>query len=169
MIEQLKTKKISIDRLHELFRVDDEGRLIWKMSPSRKVKVGNIAGSMLKSGYLEVGIDKQYFRVHRVIFAMSYGYWPKLVDHINGVRTDNRPSNLREANDLQNTHNSRIRRDNTSGIKGVSWIAAQSKWKAECRVNGVRHRVGYFADKNEADKAIRAFRETHHQGFARHE
>lgn len=163
-------KEPSIARLRELFDLDAEtGVLRWRVSRG-PIRAGQIAGCKADKGYLLVRIDGRLFKVHRVIFAMVSGAWPsKYLDHINGVRDDNRPCNLREASNAENLWNRGAQKNNTSGFKGVSWFAPARLWQGQCRVNGRPNHLGYFKTPEEADAAVRSFREKHHGEFARHE
>lgn len=70
--------------------------------------------------------------MHRIILDAPNDY---RVDHINGDKLDNRRENLRLATFLENAQNSKIRKDNKSGYKGVHWHKASGKWAAKIRVN----------------------------------
>jgi hypothetical protein len=69
---------------------------------------------------------------------MQYGYLPKEIDHINCNKLDNRIENLREVNRTQNRYNINSYKNNTSGIKGVSWKADLRKWQVSVNVDGNR-------------------------------
>lgn len=86
------------------------------------------------------------------------------IDHINGVKDDNRFSNLREATRGQNTRNSKTRKDSSVGLKGVS--PDRGKFRARITLNGVRIYLGTFATKEEAFEAVRAARRELHKEFA---
>lgn len=76
---------------------------------------------------------------------------------------------MRAANRSQNRQNSSLPRNNTSGIKGVSWSARSSKWQAQCMANGRRYSLGYYLTIQEAGAAVQVARERLHGEFARHE
>lgn len=162
---------ITLERLVELFELDAEtGVLIWKAKSHKNspVKAGDVAGCPDDQGYLSVRVDGSPLKVHRVVFAMAHGYFPEQVDHVNGVRDDNRLANLRAATNSQNSRNSRISSNNTSGVKGVYWHKAAGKWMAQIQINRRHHYIGLFADIKDAAAAARAAREQHHEEFARH-
>lgn len=109
-------------------------------------RYNRIAGSLLSCGYIIVSYGGQRMLTHRIIWELHYGPIPAglIIDHINGVRHDNRIENLRLATRAENSRNCTKHRDNTSGFKGVSWNKRQQKW--ECRIYwGKRFlHLGYF-------------------------
>jgi len=86
-------------------------------------------------------------KMHRVILGCKKG---EEVDHINHNGLDNRKSNLRKCSSSQNSCNRRMRKDNTSGIKGVYWYKLRAQWKAQIQVNGKNKHLGFFSSKEEA-------------------
>lgn len=156
------------DLLKELFLYKN-GYLLWKKAKANNVKLFEKAGSASKSDrYLRVMINKTSYKVHRLVFLYHHGYLPKYIDHINGDTFDNRIANLREATCPQNNQNAKIRKDSSSGIKGVYMHKATGKWTASCQVNKKRTHLGLFTTIDEAEKAVKSFREQHHGSFARH-
>ena len=152
---------------HELFRYR-EGKLFWKISSSRRVKIGDQAGSLNNRGYLIVEWKGKIYRAHRIIYEMAYGTIPDSyqVDHINGIRTDNRLDNLRLATGSQNKWNSCKPKNNTSGFKGVYWNKRDQKWRAEVTIFNKKKFLGLFATKEEAYAARIEAEKIYHGEFA---
>lgn len=115
----------SINELRSLLIYDGEtGVLTWSENahPGKKGwRAGKLYASSNGRQYRRVIINGRQFMEHQVAFALARGEWSSsVVDHINGIGTDNRLSNLREATTSENNRNSRIRSDNSTGFKGVS-------------------------------------------------
>lgn len=87
--------------------------------------------------------------LHREILRIPFG---KEVDHINHNSLDNRKHNLRFVTRSQNIQNSKLRKDNTSGVKGVHWFAPANLWTASLMTNGVT-KMTYHSSKEEAINA----------------
>ena len=139
---------LSFDQAHEFF-VLDGGVLKNRTARGRRAKVGQIAGTSNGDGYLRVRVNGYQFRVHRIIWLMTYGCWPKgQIDHINGMRDDNRPENMRDVDSQGNQRNQHIRVDNTSGITGVS--LENGRWTARIKIDGQRYRLGRYRTRDEA-------------------
>ena len=151
------------------FFIYENGNLYWKINRTGKAKQGTKAGCLLGKGYRSCKIQGQQFLVHRIIFLYHHGYLPKFIDHINGVKDDNRVENLREATLSQNNSNSKIRSNNTSGIKGVSWDKKSKKWLVYINLHYQRKYIGRYNTIEEAEKAIKIKREELHKEFARNE
>ena len=155
--------------LHEMFEYRD-GALYWKKRKWADKKVGKRAGWLHPEGYRFVHVKNMgHVREHRVIFMMHHGYLPKQVDHINGIKDDNRIENLRAADNFGNSQNAKRLSTNTSGVKGVCFDKAAKKWKARIFIDGKRKTVGCYENLSDAEIAIRKIREQSHGEFARHE
>lgn len=115
---------------------------------------GKLALETLSHGYKHGGILGKMYLSHRVIWAMTYSTWPKdQIDHINGVKTDNRIINLRVVNNQDNQKNISIPITNSSGTVGVSFDRKSSKWSAYIQVDGRTRHLGHYADINDAIEA----------------
>jgi hypothetical protein len=102
------------------------------------------------------------YQVHRLV-ALAFLGPPgdgEQVDHRNNDRTDNRLVNLRWATGSENLQNQRTPKNNTSGVKGVTWF--RGKWKVQVYHQGRQYYGGLFTDLEEAVVAVRALRRRLH-------
>jgi len=88
---------------------------------------------------------------------MHYGEIPKgfEIDHINGVRDDNRLCNLRLVTHAENNRNKKPQSNNSTGVSGVRMDTNKKKWHAAIQVDGIKYHIGYFDDFNAACEARR--------------
>ncbi len=122
-------------------------------------------------GHLTFRALGNVYKATNTIWAKYYGSDVPagyIIDHKNGKRDDNRICNLRLATVNQNMHNCSIRKDSTTGVKGVSFNKQIGKYIARVIVNNKRHYLGTFSSINEAESAAIAFRNEHHKEFANH-
>lgn len=151
------------------FKFDSErGRLLVKerRGSNNCKKVGEDACSN-SNGYRAVRVFNKLHYEHHLVWWMSGLEVPPgfELDHINGVKTDNRLSNLRLASRSENLQNVGVRSDNTSGIKGVRRCVDKRhgypSWVAEIRASGTtkskRFSVGKYGEEEAKNMAI-AFR-----------
>lgn len=129
-------------RLKEEFDYHSDGYLIRKST-------GRRAGTKMTAGYRVVGFEKKRYTEHKLIFAYHHGFIPDVTDHIDWDKTNNRIENLREATKSLNEANTGVRRNNSSGYKGVAFHKAANKWRAylQCK------HIGLFETAEEAAKA----------------
>jgi hypothetical protein len=110
------------------------------------------------NGYVRIstrvnGKNKNY-AAHRLAWLYIYGEWPNSdIDHINRIKSDNRISNLRLANDSLNHHNKGLSRNNTSGVKGVRWLKRDKKWRAVINCYGKPVHLGVFNNIEDAENS----------------
>lgn len=107
---------------------------------------------------------KRTLALHREILKPPPGLQ---VDHINGNGLDNRRANLRIATPAQNARNARMRRNNTSGFKGVRLHKPSGKWVAEIKVNNTTKSLGAYEAAAEAHAAYARASAELHQEFGR--
>ena len=111
------------------------------------------------------------FTEHRVVMTdfLNRKLLPnENIHHINGDGKDNRIENLRECTHKQNQWNRKISKNNSSGIKGISWDKHNKKWFTSCvDSSGKTFRKG-FCSIQEAENAVRLFRESEHGQFTNH-
>jgi hypothetical protein len=163
-------KMITQAELKELLNYDvDTGIFTWKIKYCRKVKVGSVVGSPDKDGYIRVRINGKDYKCHRLAWMYVYNNFPVgKLDHINGIKNDNRICNLRLANNEQNAFNAKLRTDNTSGFKNVCWNRTFKKWQVSLSINKKQTTIGYFDDIELADLVATEARNKHHKEFVRH-
>lgn len=132
------------EELEKLFTVDyDNGFLFWRKS-------GRRAGTKTSKGYVQVCISKRCYLAHRIIWKMAYGRDPFIIDHINAVRSDNRLSNLRDADHHINSLNRPHAKVASSGARGVYPYRHPGRWRAEITRHGVSHYLGLYSSFQEA-------------------
>lgn len=145
------------DVLRRLLHLNSDGTLVWRRRDVSDCKsesdcrrfntqqAGRPALAYLHRGRYLVGVLlQQNVFAHKVVFKLVYGYEPIQVDHINGVKTDNRPENLRAADHTRNQRNCKRRADNKSGHPGVRWNSQLRKWVATIGVGGRKRWLGCF-------------------------
>lgn len=152
-----------------------KGILIWKPLPELTAverrwntkHAGTVAGSVVRGGYRLIYIDGIQYPAHVVIYLGMTGIYPtKHIDHKDGNGNNNRWKNLRHAEYSENQWNSKKRKDNSTGYKGVS----ETKWGsfiAYLSVKGKRLHLGSFETAELAYQERMKNAELLHGEFAR--
>lgn len=162
------------DELKSILRYEPEtGLFYWRVSYSRAVKIGSVAGTRWKSPknrvtYLRIQIKGKVYRAHRLAFLYKTGKIPKIIDHDDGDGLNNAWNNLKDATNEQNLHNAKISSTNTSGVKGVYWNKREGKWYARVAHSGKRYHCGCFDTLDDAKLAVQTKRATLHGEFCNH-
>lgn len=105
-------------------------------------------------GYLVGAIFGKKYLAHRLVYCLAYGAWAdQQIDHINGVRTDNRLNNLRLASNAENHRNQKMPSTNTSGAVGVYLERRTGSWIAQIYADRKKVHLGTFANKEAAISA----------------
>ena len=138
------------EQLRDIFDYKD-GQLIWKES-RQSAKYGRIVGKPNAAGYIRIYINSKRIMAHRLIWMFHNGDIPVGldIDHINGLRNDNRIENLRVATRCQNQCNRPKFKNNKSGYKGVYLDKSRNKWRARITVNKKVNHLGLFDTPEEA-------------------
>jgi hypothetical protein len=144
-----------------------DGKLLWKKSGNGR-NVGDEAGVLTDRGYRRVRIDNLLHMAHRLVWAYHFDSVPEYIDHIDQNKSNNAIGNLRLASKIENGRNISLRKNNTSGIKGVYWATREQKWAAELNINKRPHRLGYFDDIELAELVVTEARNKYHLEFANH-
>ena len=144
----------TIEQIKTLFRYDPEtGKCFWRTNFRFPSMVGKEAGSLKNNGRYLVSIGRRYFPRSRIAYILMENRVPDLVDHINGIPSDDRWSNLREVNSAQNRWNVEIRPTPAGLPQGVTKLKS-GHFKARLMCNGKRYSVYYFSTAEEAAAAI---------------
>lgn len=140
------------ERLHQVLHYEPTtGIFTWRIS--RPGPRRDKAGTKGSGNYIVISIDGIDYRAHHLVWLYIHGTWPaNEIDHINGVRHDNRFENLRDVTRYVNTQNlHRARKDNKFNILGV--CKYKKKFRADIYVNGASLYLGLFSTPEEAHAA----------------
>lgn len=157
---------ITAQRARDILNYDPEtGTLRWKISNlGGTVRAGRIAGSFDREGYRRIRLDGSDYRGHRIAWLRFYGEWPAgILDHLNGVKSDNRITNLRLASNSENAQNRRFGNQNSaSKLLGAHWNKTANCWQSGIKFGGKIHHLGLFATAEEAHEAYKAAKRRNH-------
>lgn len=148
----MANRNLTHEALKERMSYDPEtGEFTWKYSLWGRV-AGEKVGWYDSRGYHKVSFNGANHYAHRLAWFYVHGVYPKLtIDHINGVKTDNRIANLREACMGVNSRNKPVLPSNTSGYPGVR--CEGQKWSAKIRIKARSIRLGLFTNPEDAAMA----------------
>jgi hypothetical protein len=133
----------------------DSGGLHWKKTYGNARK-GAMVGVVNHHGYRVFGLKGKQRQSHRIIWLHVYGAMPpQYIDHINGVKHDNRISNLRLATPAENAQN-------RPTSMGVTFHKRTNKWQASITLNGRLRYLGLFCTLDEARAAYLGAKIKHH-------
>ena len=157
--------ELNSTRLRELLDYDQNtGEFTWKISRGRTAKAGGIAGAKHGENYILIMISGRTYKAHRLAWMYVHGDWPKgFIDHINGVRHDNRIGNLRDVTRSENMQNQRKPQRNNPHL-GVTWCKRRQLWLAQIKVGGRNKFLGYHQKSEEASAAYLAAKKELHAG-----
>jgi len=153
--------------VRELFNYDPStGVLIWRVKRGCRA-AGTFAGCLSPNGRWVVSIQGRLQYRYRVAWTHYYGSPPVVeIDHVNGISSDDRITNLRLATRKQNCENLGLRVDNTSGARNVVWDKSRGLWKVQVRTNGKNiegGRFDSFSDATARAENLRLSLFTHHR------
>ena len=162
---------ITAEKLREFLEYDpNTGVFRWRF-PRVGVRRdrNSIAGTVSKKdGYRIIQINGNLGKAHRLAWLYVHGRWPaNQIDHINGIRDDNRITNLREATNAENARNAKRLRSNKSGYKGVYWHKSNRRWIAQVNIDGRCSHLGSFGTAEAAHAAYCDAATKHYGEFAR--
>lgn len=144
------------DELKALYHYDPETGLFTHLQNRGKGRAGQIAGNINSNGYREMRVCNTLCQAHRLAFLYMTGTFPEkplTVDHINGVRDDNRWCNLRAATWHEQNWNSGVRAMCQSGLKGAWLCKTTGRWQSMLQDGNRRIWLGRFDTAEDAHKA----------------
>jgi hypothetical protein len=148
---------VTVEQLREVLSYDkDTGEFYWKKKVANRVSIGDLTGRMQRGGYLLICIKNKRYLAHRLAWLYVYGKWPiNQLDHINGIRSDNRICNLRDATRCNNAQNKKVQANNKLGVKGVEFHAC-GKYRSTIWKDNKRYHLGLFDSVEQASAAYAA-------------
>ena len=132
-----------MESVHKQIILDDEDK--WLLE--------KYSWSLDSHGYAQSRSNRKCGLLHKFILPAKDGF---IIDHINRNPLDNRRCNLRYATKQQNNFNSSIRKDNTSGYRGVIWNKQVKKWHVQIAHNKKRIYLGCFNSIKEASEVYKS-------------
>ena len=150
---------MTAEQFAEWIAYDPETGIFVAVQERRNIKgVGYPIGWTDDRGYIRFFLNRKLYLAHRVAWFLIRGRWPKEeIDHINGIRSDNRIINLREATALQNCYAKQKHRDGKAPFKGITKAKRRGvwrgRWQAQIGVDNQTYHLGYFSDPKKAAEA----------------
>lgn len=149
--------------LARLVYLKEAGHFVWLRRPLEEFEsknkwsvwnnryVGSVAGTVGTLGYRSINIFGKMRRSSRVTWMYHYGYWPEVVDHIDGDTLHDRIENLRDVSHTINCQNRSMTSTNKTGVLGV--YRGGDKYRAQISAFGRKHYLGSFDTLAEAAAA----------------
>ncbi len=156
MLQQEKQDALPLWRLREILDYDPAtGVFRWKETMNSQAMAGQVAGCMSHpSPFVQFNIGDKNYHGHRLAWFYVHGVWPEHdIRHVNDNGRDNRIANLKEATNQQIILSFPLRRNNTSGYKGVSFHKKTRRWRASLHTKEKWIHLGLFDTKEEAYEA----------------
>lgn len=133
----------------------DTGVFTWIKPTSNSVRVGQVAGTPDKDGYIVIRFNKKHIKAHRLAWFYVYGRWPvNHIDHINQIKNDNRISNLRDITANENRLNTKLYASNSTGVHGVYFHKKSKKYCAQLSKDKKHYYGGLHNNLDEARKWV---------------
>ena len=156
---------ISHAELKEALSYNPEtGIFKWKTAGRRR-NVGAEVGSWDMYGYKTIRLAKKSYKLHRLAWFYINGEWPKYdIDHINGIRHDNRIENLRDVPRKMNLENQKklTERPTRTGLMGAYFDSRKNMFYSRISHHDKSLYLGSFKTAEEAhNRYLEAKRELH--------
>jgi hypothetical protein len=161
---------LTVKRLRDLLHYDPAtGVFVWLMNRGGTAWKGSIAGSTIAHGYRLIKVDRHLYGAGPLAWLYMTGEWPSDdVDHRDLDKDNNRWGNLRKATRPQNIQNTRVRKNNLTGLKGVTrHKECKGYYIARITVGKERRYLGFFDCPAAAHLAYAVAADKHFGEFAR--
>ncbi len=159
-IGQVRPSDAVIDMITAEFDVALDGSL---------TRNGIPVGYVCSTGYVKVCVARRRYFAHRVVWLLAHGTWPcGAIDHLNGIRSDNRPWNLRLVTQAVNCQNKggALVTNKSTGLLGANHHPSNGRRiRAQIWCGGKNHHIGYFNSPEEAHAAYLQAKAQLHPGF----
>ena len=156
---------MSSDELKQILSYDkNTGHFSWLI---KKNGMKDTVGTVNSDGYICIGINGKIYKSHRLAWLYTYGVLPKgVIDHINGDKSDNRISNLRDVSSKINSQNMRRSKSNNSvsTIPGVYQEKRSLRYRVKLNINGKQKCFGNYITKEEAEAVCIEMRRKYYIG-----
>jgi hypothetical protein len=141
----------------------ETGEFNWIGKPNKRLPSGYKAGTLTR-GYVMIHMNGKVYSAHRLAWLYVYGKLPSnSIDHINGIKDDNRITNLRDLTTAENAQNIfKAQKNSSHGLLGISLDKKQNLWRARITLNKRRIYIGKFKSKEDAHKAYIETKRTLH-------
>lgn len=132
----------------------ENGVFTWKIKKANWFVEKQVAGTINNRGYHIITINGKRYCAHRLAWYFQYKKWPEYyIDHINGIKTDNRIANLRDVPSRINQINSYKHRNGKLAGTFFTHRKLTHPWYAKIRINKEYKFLGYYATEKEANEA----------------
>jgi hypothetical protein len=160
-----------IEKLREYFNcIPDKGLFTWIKTNTNRISVGDVAGYVQTDGRRRVRLEGILYLNARLIWLWVHGEpVPHEIDHKDANKSNDAIGNLRDATRAQNVANNKIKANNTSGYKGVSYDKSRNKFEAYVTFNQKKRLLGRYDTAEEAAKVRQAAFEKLFGEYARHQ
>lgn len=145
MVKKRENCSLTYDEAHRLFRYDPETGLLYnRVRRNSRSAAGDMVGT--HGRYYRTFFDGGEYLVHRIVWLMHYGTWPKdQLDHIDRNGLNNRLDNLRECDTSENHQNQDMtNRKGTSRYIGVCKPSNRDGWRAGITIGKKQHYLGMY-------------------------